>query len=246
MEQINGVLSPIGSVSGSVSNFGWDMSGPLAYLGVDAKHLGKVFEKSYKLKDTAYDTWAGSTTAKVIVTSETLSPTVALDMEKYEYFLMWLFKYKAAFNQGATLKVTPDVEAQSIYQSIFKRPSSLANVDSENFNGNTVLTLYTAPYMCYYNSSGVKTLNWSASYGFYAGATAPTFSSSTSDTPTLTIKTPTISSRCSTTYFATGRVSEVDKNATTMWMEGHLYRVNKGAFTRGAFGELVKVVNNGN
>ena len=64
--------------------------------------------------------------------------------------------------------------------------------------------------MLYYNTSGTATFTWSSTYGFYPAAVAATFSSSTTDTPNITIKTPTLNARCNSSYFAVARGSDVD------------------------------------
>lgn len=253
MEQLNGVLSPaaslsaeldsLGVVEGAISNAGYDMSGELAFLGVNAKDLGEVYSASYELEDTDFDTWTPSSTASVIVASNTLANTVPIDLEHYDYILDWKFKYIGAWVEGATLKAMPIIEAENMYQAISKRPSSVANIEDEVFNNNFCATQYTAPILKYYDANGAVKMTYSATYGFYIGAVAATFSGSTTDTPNLTIKTPTISARCSNTYFSTARAAEVDKTVKSLWLSGRLYRVNKGAFMTGAYREVVENYN---
>jgi hypothetical protein len=85
--------------------------------------------------------------------------------------------------------------------------------------------MLTAPIIDYYNTSGTHTMTYSGSYGFYQSAVAATFSNSTSDTPNLTIKTPSISARCNSTYFAVARGSDVDKANSTVKLKGELWRM---------------------
>lgn len=221
-----------------------DMSGDFAFIGVDAEWVNQIFNQSYKLQDTLYNGWTASTTAKAIVATQNISTVYAADMENYEYLIRWRFRFERTGTEGATLKAVPDIECQEYTQMLIKRPSSLANIEADNFNGNSCVTFFHAPLLIYYNASGARTYTWAATYGFYIGVNAATFSSSTSDTPNITFKTPTINARCNSTYFATTRAAEIDQTVTSMWMTGDLYRVRKGAFVRGQYGWLVDTFNN--
>ena len=128
-------------------------------------------------------------------------------------------------NSGATTKAQLKWEGADQYQHIRKYPNSLANIRAGNWNGNNCTTYFTVPFMRYWNTSGSLTYTHSISYGIYPAVTAATFSSSTSNTPTMTIKTPSISARCNSTYFATARAAEVDQANTFIHRVGKLYRV---------------------
>ena len=81
--------------------------------------------------------------------------------------------------------------------------------------------------MRYYNTSGSATYTHSISYGIYATPTAATFSNSTSNTPTVTVKTPAVYARCNASYFATARAHELDQSASKFRLVGKVYRVEK-------------------
>lgn len=217
----------------------WDMDTQLSYMGVNTEYLQNVYEVTYKLEDTLFDTWTPSTTAKVIVTSMNVSPVFPVDMGDYEYMLVWRFRFDAHYTETVTKKVIPISQVQTLYQYICKRPGSAATIDSQTFNTNSCVTQFIAPLMLYYNSSGTRTYVYSASYGFYIGATAATFSNATSNTPNMTIKTPTISARCSTTYMTTARAKELDKTVDCMNLVGSVYRMNKDNFIEDAYREIV-------
>ena len=59
-------------------------------------------------------------------------------------------------------------------------------------------------------------------------AAQPTFNSTASTTPTVTLKTPVLSARCSATYFATAEKANIDAANSTVKLVGYLYRVKKG------------------
>lgn len=217
----------------------WDMDTPISYMGVNAEYLQDVYSATYKLQDTLFDTWTPSTTAKVIVESAGVSPVFPINTGNYEYMLVWKFRFDAHYTETVTKKVIPITQVQTLYQCVCKRPGSTATIDSQTFTTNSCITQLTAPLMLYYNSSGTRTYVYSASYGFYIGATAATFSNATSDSPNMTIKTPTISARCSTTYMATARAKQLDKTVDCMNLVGSVYRMNKGNFIEDAYREIV-------
>lgn len=165
-------------------------------------------------------------------------------MATYEYLLRWRFEADIQHLEGQTLKAVPLREIQEIVQVLCKRPSSRANIESDNFDGNACLTGFTVPFLSYRNTSGTLTYTWAASYGFYSAVVAATFSSSTSNTPNVTIKTPSISARCNSSYFATARGAYVDQDNTKMRLVGDLLRVKKGNFVRGCYSDVVDIYNN--
>ena len=229
---------------GGTASF-WDMDTDISYLGVNAEHLGKIYEKSYKLNETTYPNWTPSTTASAIVASTTLTDKIAADMSQYEYILRWRFKFVRTGTSGATLKAVPNIEVDDLYQIILKRANSLANIQADNPVGNTCVTMFTGALLDYYNSSGSHTYTFATSYGFYLAATAATFSNSTADSMNITVKTPAINARCSTTYFATSRASQIDQTVTSLWLRGDAYRIRKNALVRSVTDTVVDIYNNG-
>lgn len=200
---------------------------PYDYLGQEPEFVKNLYSAQYLLKDTLYNGWTPSTTAKAIVASVTLQDTYSADMATYEYYLRWQFDSNIVYASGTTMKYAIDRECMELWQILAKRPSSRANITADNFNGNNCNTFISPGLMSYYDKNGSYTYTWSASYGFYIGATAATFSNSTSDMPTVTIKTPTINARCSTTYFSTARAANVDQNNSKVAVRGELWRVAK-------------------
>ena len=202
---------------------------PWNWIGMSAE---KVTSFSYSsgtiaLKNTAFNGWTPSTTAKTITSSATAG-TFTSDFANYEYVLKWSFKFQAAYNTGATLKNQTNKQTIEIYQTLCKRPNSVVNIGSATFTGNACITYQTVPLIIYYGSTtGSLTYSYTGSYGIYCAATAATFANSTADATTVTIKTPAVSARCSTTYMATARASELDQDNSTYTLTGELWRYKK-------------------
>lgn len=218
---------------------------PYDFLGQEPEKVKDLYSQQYVLGNTGYATWTPSTTAAAIVSSSTLSPTYAGDTSQYEYYLRWQFDASIAYASGTTMKYATDREIIELWQVIAKRPSSRANIAADSFNGNNCSTYFTAGFTSYYDKNGTYTYTWSASYGLYIAATAATFSNSTSDTPTITIKTPAINARCSSTYFSTARAANVDQANSRLALKGELWRVRADTCpSRQMYERVVDIYNN--
>lgn len=213
-----------------------------SWLGEKPEFISKVYDSEIALANTSYPSWTPSTTAKAVKAAVNAA-THNADMSQYEYLIKWSVVFDAVYNDGTVPKVAPHKECAEIYQVIFKRPNSLTTLSSESYVGNAYVNLYTAPLNVYYNSSGSLTYTFSVSYGFYPSATAPTFSNATSDEPTITIKTPALNARCSTTYFSTAMAANIDQNNSKFKVVGKLYRMPIGSIGRDIFESLIDLYN---
>ncbi|MBO7732498.1 MAG: hypothetical protein J6S67_08090 [Methanobrevibacter sp.] len=202
-----------------------------------------VYSITKKLSETNFATWTPSSTASAIIASVTVGTFVA-DLANYEYLIHWSCSFDGVYPSGTTMKAATTVEIGDIWQSIFRRPNSIANLHAENYNSNACITLSTTPLCIYYNASGTLGYTYSISYGIYPSATAATFSSSTSLTPTVTIKSPAYNARCSTTYFSTARAGDIDQDESIIKIKGELWRVPIGAVTRSLYESLINLYNN--
>ena len=216
---------------------------PWVFQGDKCRKLATYATQTTLLKDTSFPTWTPSSTAGTIKSASNAGTFVA-DMVNHEYMLHWRCRFDAAYNTGATLKAQCGHEMAEIWQGIFRRPNSLENIGDSNFNGAVCVTLYTTPLNVYYNTSGNLAYTYSISYGIYPAAAAATFSNATADNPTVTVKRPSFSARCSSTYFATGRAPELDTDKSTIKIYGELYETEPGAALRTMYGGLIDMYNN--
>lgn len=221
------------------------MNGDMDWLGRGAELIDdSVYSKSDTLDNTGFATWTPSTTATTIV-STVNAKTFVGDLENYEYYLVWECGCDADYTDASpTLKAHFLFSRAYIVQEIMKRPSSFANIEANNWNGNACVSLYAGNFLRYYGTTtGSVTYSWNASYGIYFGASAATFSNSTSNTPTVTIKSPTLATRCSTTYFSTGNAAKVNQENTEWYMSGKLYRIKRDGTIRNIYGKVVDLIN---
>lgn len=208
-----------------------------SWMGKMAEFVQTLYQTEIKLSDTTFPSWTPATTAKAIVATKTATTFIA-DFSKYDYILKWETSFDAVLSDGATAKAQLIWEGADQYQVLCKRPNSLANIEAENFNGNTCNTYFTVPFMRYYNTSGTATYTHSISYGIYPAVTASTFSNATSNAPTVTVKTPTINARCNASYFATARAKELDQDNSIITLVGKLYRIEKTSAVRDMYADF--------
>ena len=207
----------------------YDMSGDMSWLGKDAELVdGSVYSIESTLANTTFATWTPSTTASTIV-SAVNAKTFAADLANYEYYLVWDCRCDMDYTDASpTLKAHFLFSRAYLVQEVMKRPSTFANIQSNTFDGNVCASLYNSNFLRYYGTTtGSVTYSWAASYGIYFAVTAATFSNTTSNTPTVTIKTPTVAARCSTTYFSTANAAKVNKANSEWSITGKLYRIKK-------------------
>lgn len=209
------------------------------------EYVSTLYDETFNLKtDTTFDSWTASTTASAIKATANVATFVA-DMLNYEYLIMWETACPVVFKSGATLKTIPIWEGAAQFHAIFRRANSLVNIAADNRAGNAAVNITNAPLEEYWNSSGSHTYTYSNSYGLYPAAQTPTFSDSTANNPTVTVKRPTFNARCSTTYFATARKADIDSEKTYYRMRCRLFRqrmVQFGSYQ--AYGSLNNVYNN--
>lgn len=222
-----------------------DTSDTMSWLGKNATQTGfPTYSVSAKLSDTSFKSWTPSTTATTIVSSINITDKLDANLASYEYYLVWECGCNVNYNSGTTNQAKLLLSRAYLVQNICKRPSSLENVEVNNFNGNTSVSLYTANFLKYYGTSTNSATNtWSQSYGIYFVPTQPSFDSSTSNTPKITIKTPQVSARCSTTYFSTANASLVDQANSPWFIRLKIYKVRKNSIYNNIYQNVVRLVN---
>ena len=223
--------------SEATGTYAWD------FRGDKVEQMDFTYSTDFTLGSTGFATWEPSKTASSIKATSNVGTFVA-DFTQYEYLTRWQCQFTAAYVTGATLKYIPIKIIAEIWQGVFKRPNSITNIRNNNYNANAAVTLFTAPLTEYYNGNGVDSYAFSASYGVYPGATAMSFSNSTSNTPTVTIKSPTWSARCSDTYMTVARASDLDQTNSIIKVKCDLFRLPVGSTLRTLYKGVIDFFNN--
>lgn len=202
----------------------YDMSGDWSWLGKDAEIIQTDFYSEVDtLDNTDFNGWSPSSTAKIIVPSVALTSAkfTATDLANYEYYMVWECGVDPVYTGDPAEKALTVMARAMLIQEIGRRYASWAAIESDTITGNASMNFPVYSFLRYYGTTaGSITYTWAASYGFYFGYTAPTLSSTTLASPTITPKTPTLSTRCSTTYFSTANAGLVDQANSHWWIKG--------------------------
>lgn len=229
----NSILTQNGTVTNKLLTAGMYLEDDVtiahtySFLGANMELVKTYPKETTLLSATDFNGWTPSTTAKVIKASTNLE-TLGINTANYDYCIVWRFNVTPVYGSSATNTARVVENAQVLYQFIFRRSSNLTNIMSGTNNGNATVSPFLYAVLDYFNGSGTHTWTTSASYGLYISSTAPTFSSSTSTTPNLTIKRPAMNARCSTTYMSTGNASAIDQANTKLELDCKLYRMKAG------------------
>ena len=214
---------------------------PWDWMGKNAE-LVKTFPLfTVALKDTEFNTWTPSNTAKEILATASFG-TFDADLENYDYTIKWTLDTNLVRQSGATLKNTINRELCHLYQQPFRRASNYENFENKVANGNVSGPAFpqgSVGVVEYYATSGSMAVGFTAAYGFYATLQNMTFSDATATNPTITLARPALTARCNSTYFATARAAELDKNNSTLTLKCEVYRSAKSNFTHAAYDTLV-------
>ena len=197
-----------------------------------------------KLSATAFHTWTPSTTAADILATRTAGTFTASDMPDYDYYICWDTVIPIEYQSGAVDKARGIYLAAYHVQAIVRRASSYANYQAGNANSNVNVSAFTGGnfYRYYGSTQGTITYTNSTSYGFYGTVTANTISSTTSNSPTITLKTPKVTARCSTTYLSTSNAALIDQDKTVIHQKCRVYRVKKASFMQGVWLEVMRLM----
>lgn len=222
----------------------FDMSGDLAWLGADATLVKEITLPDVKLADTAFASWKPSTTAKDILATRTAGTFTASNTPDYDYYICWDTVIPIDYQSGAVDKAMGIYLAAYHVQAIIRRASNYANYQGGNANSNVNVSAFTGGnfYRYYGAKQGEITYTNSTSYGFYGTVTANTISSTTANSPTITLKTPKVTARCSTTYLSTSNAALIDHDATVIKQKCRVYRVKKASFKQGVWLEVMRLV----
>jgi len=208
-----------------------DGVGTYFWQGDDYEFVQNVFDGEWKLSATSFNGWTPSSTATTIIASQTISPVIPIDMVNYDYTIKWVWEVPVVYPSG-TSKAKGHLlySGGEAYQEIYRRRVISASGITDALTTQYVVTSKAYYMAVYYTSASAATYSSNPGYGFYPSITAATLSSATANTPNLTVKTPGIVCRCSSTYYTTAKAGLTDQEATKVYLKGELWRSRRGAF----------------
>ena len=194
-------------------------------------------------EDTNFSDWTPSTTAGTILTQSDYA-TIQLDMANYEYMLKWKISTTFVPRSGAELVSMPILQCNTVPIFLFKRPNNSANIKNQVYNYNASLVGTQINVIRYYNASGTNAITPTTSNGVYSSTSSTVaYSSTASNTPTLTIRRPGIVVKCSSAYLSESSAAMLDLENTVIRFSAELYRTGKGGYGNSVYRTAVEFFN---
>lgn len=212
-----GWVSAIGNIGGSDSWMG--------------KNASRVYQSSVITEyfgNSAWSTWTPTTTATTLAATETYT-TMSTNMNNYDYLIHFQMYEQLFYNSGAVNKALLNKACMDQWALCTRYASNRTNLVAGTRNGNNTASVLSQTVMDYYNTSGTQTVALSWGYGLYPSAPTPTFSSSTSATPTLNIRMPQFNARCSTSYLTTANAGYINQSTSYYKVKFEVWRVDAGS-----------------
>lgn len=197
------------------------------FAGTSPEFVGTLGTINLKLSDTSYSTWTYNANSAGTIKQYENYTTFVADVANYEYVVCWDVLINHVYSSSYSPSAAMVNEYQTIASYLYRRPSSYALALDNDYNA--LLSDNTTKYVStYYTSTGSYVIGYQASYGVYASGVAQVISSTTSATPTITVRTPSIMVRGNTSYFSDSAAAAIDTDKSTIKMVANLYRVPVG------------------
>ncbi len=165
----------------------------------DAEKIRTYSSDEMLVDDHSVTIPAYSTTAKTVFSAVDLSPTITLDYNNYDYFVVTRMLTIPSYSVTSKAKGRNEYSICSACHEVTLIPANSfsAIIDStKKVTSNTIVVNGVACYRLLYWSSGTAVAIYSAStYGIHQVVTAPVISSGV-----MTVKSPSVYLRGSTTY----------------------------------------------
>lgn len=231
---VNGSLIT-GTASGGGGSWSW--------MGRNPTKLQEWTETS-SFADLGFDEWTYGTTATTLRAAQNLSTTVSIDVTQYD--LVLLTKLCVTYDYGNwTPSSAMDVFALSgvyVTSGSFTSKSSATSGTPSNYSGGSLYNDYKAAN---WSSSGVNTGYGANTYGLYSSNVASASSTGTTDL-TVTVRTPVIYARGSSSYFTQTAFENVDMDKSMYELAIEAWRVDIGTSVKSfVLGETANIINNG-
>ena len=223
-----GTSSPLTFPNGWITAIGQIGGGDLwSWMGRNPLRLYQSPVDSALFSDTAWASWTPTTTATALTTTSTYT-SFSADMTNYEYLIHFQMYEALSYNGSATAKARLERACIDQWAIATRYASNRTNLIAGTRNGNNAVSVLSQAVMEYYNTSGSLTVAYSWGYGLYPSAPTPSFSSSTSTSPTINVRIPALNSRCSTSYLTVANAGCVLGGSSYYKTQYEVWRVDAG------------------
>ena len=217
------------------------MTGPPLKMGVIRPDAELVKTWSYDklwVTDDEGTIPSYTTSATTIHTGAAITPTESLALSDYHYFILFRCITIPIYNTTTKEAGRPDYSVTSGLYEVAEVPGdTFTSLDGTQTYASRYTSIYVvgAGYrMPYWTGASKFSVYTASTYGVHQTVAAPTVSSTSSATPTLTIKDPNLYIRGSATYMtssAWGKMTDIRRQYVI-----ELYRVSKANDTLGGWG----------
>lgn len=198
----------------------------------DAELIATLSDDVSWVNDLSLTIPAYTTTSQTLQAAENMTPTVALtDLDNYCYYVLERALTIPTYNVTTKGKGREEYQfCAAAYEIVSFPANTFSTLDGTKTYGTRNTAVYSAGNyvrLVYWSSSSAITVYGSAAYGCTTTITAPTVSSSSSLSPSLTIKFPAIVIRGNTTYF-TNTYMNATTDARTQFV-AEVYKIPKAS-----------------
>ena len=238
-------VTPSGSTISVTADTGYDGLDEVTVNPITLK-MGILLPAAELVQTYSYDKYihanesvtipAYSTSAQTLKASAALTPTVTLNLTSYDYYILERFLTMPTYNTTTKQKGRP---VYQVYTMAYEIVSTAANIFKDGNTAYTsplatVTTAGGAARLIYWSSNSKVTVGNTNSYGTFQAAVAPTISSNTVTNPTLTINSPTLQIRGSSTYLTSAVWSTITDIRYQYKIE--VYRIPKSTYNLDGWG----------
>ena len=174
--------------------------------------------------DTSYESWTPSTTQAKIKDVSNCPTTFVADLLNYEYLVKQFVTINYVYTQDMTNTARTICGYTVCNIELFRIPTTEARLSSRSFNSNISGAITQSYFHKYITTANAVRFTNSSSYPLIVAQQTFSLSSSTSDTPTVTVRTPVVNVRCYSSYFPESSAALLDAEKTTIDIETKLYR----------------------
>lgn len=190
------------------------------WLGPNIENLGTIYEWTGTLDDTSYAGWTPSTTASIILPSQSNVTTITIpDRTTNTYYIVARRHMTFAYDGNETSAALPTsfsrVGVYMHYNS--PTPGVVSQYISGEYDSYSSVLTDMHSTLVYYNTSGTLTAN-SISYGPAYTTTSGilSISSTTGNQVIFSYASPDLNARCDTSYFSIENAACVDTTNSTI------------------------------
>lgn len=214
--------------------------------GANMEFVQDLATINWTLDDTSYSSWTPSGT-QTMIKDRTDAATFVADMTNYDYLIQWKVKIIPQYSNDAEKKGYEICDYATANSYMCRLPSNYTKLRTNSYNSSYSFNSVYRDLYVLYDINGNMNMTYAPGYGIYTGSSAVSFSSTASDNPTITIKTPTIYVRCSNSHFSTANATKINTTNTTINMVASLYRFQLGdSFMREMYKQLIDWYNEDN